>query len=109
MPVERLHASEAPAANADHSKVFDTISTQVLQSLGEPDHLHSVNVRRLWGQRFRVNIYVGRDASAITVAHSYFLVADAEGKIISSDPVIKRTYGIEMFRGPRTAMEGQTP
>lgn len=109
MATEPPLAYDAPAPNADNSRVSQAIGLQVLQSLGEPDHLHSVNVRRLWDQHYRVNVYVGRDGCTITVAHSYFLVADAEGRIMSSDPIITRTYGPETFRGPRTAIQGHTP
>lgn len=91
MTIERPVPRDASASNNESSKVFDKITTQVLASLGEPEHLRGVNVRRLWGQHFRVNVYVGRDPTTVTVAHSYFIVADVDGRIVSSDPTITRT------------------
>jgi hypothetical protein len=109
MTPERALAFDASASNTDHSKVFDKIRFQVLQSLGEPEHLRGVNVRPLWGQHFRVNVYVGREPSSATVAHSYFLLADADGRIISSNPIITRTYGLGTLQINRPATTGQNP
>ena len=70
----------------------DVIGRQVLQILGQPDALYSIAVRQLWEDRYRVNVFVGLDAAASKVAHSYFVIADADGNIIASSPVIARTY-----------------
>jgi len=68
------------------------IGNHVLRVLGQPGALHAVQVRRLWGEHYRVNILVGRDATSIKVAHSYFLVADSEGRILTSTPGITKEY-----------------
>jgi hypothetical protein len=64
----------------------------VMAALGEPGDLHRVDVRRLWDNRFRVNVFVGGDAASARVANSYFLVADGSGNIIESRPEITRQY-----------------
>jgi len=51
-----------------------------------------VVVRRLWQDHYRVNVLVGSDLTSATIAHSYFLVADGDGKIVSSTPKITRKY-----------------
>ena len=38
------------------------IGEQVIHNLGEPDDLHKVQVRRLWEDRYRVNVFIGQDA-----------------------------------------------
>jgi hypothetical protein len=43
-------------------------------------------VRRLWEGHERVNVFVGADAVSATVAHSYFVAADAAGNITASTP-----------------------
>jgi hypothetical protein len=68
------------------------IGNRVIHALGQPGRLHRVQVRRLWGDRYRVNILVGMDAASATVAHSYFLLADGEGNIIASNPQIMKQY-----------------
>src|SRR5262245_55442572 len=68
------------------------IGKQVIHTLGQPGHLHEVQVRHLWEDRYRVNILVGLDAASAKVAHSYFLVADSDGNIVASTPKITRQY-----------------
>lgn len=68
------------------------IGSHVLDALGRPGGLHAVQVRRLWERAFRVNVLVGRDAAAVTIAHSYFLEVDGAGDIIGATPAITRRY-----------------
>jgi hypothetical protein len=51
-----------------------------------------VQVRSLWGDHYRVNVFVGPDPAMAKVAHSYFLVADGDGNILASTPTITRQY-----------------
>jgi hypothetical protein len=66
------------------------VGEQVLDDLGEPDGLLSVQVRPLWKERYRVNVFVGVDAASAKVAHSYFVVTDEEGNVLKTTPVIQR-------------------
>lgn len=68
------------------------IGEQVMLVLGLPGELHSVQVRKLWRDHYRVNVFVGMDATSATVAHSYFLATDDDGRIISANPKIMRQY-----------------
>ena len=63
---------------------------QVLHTLGQPEDLHQVQVRPLWGNYFRVNILVGPDAASVKVARSYFLRADGDGNIVESVPELRQ-------------------
>jgi hypothetical protein len=51
-----------------------------------------VQIRRLWEDCYRVNVLTGRDATSVKFAHSYFLVVDAAGAIVTSTPTITRQY-----------------
>ena len=62
-----------------------------MADLGRPADLHRVQVRLLWGDHYRVNVFVG-DAASCKVAHSFFLKADGNGKILASTPTIARAY-----------------
>jgi hypothetical protein len=64
----------------------------VLSELGRPPGPHRVQVRLVWGDRYRVNVFVGLDTSSPRVAHSYFLQADGDGKVLTSTPAITRAY-----------------
>jgi hypothetical protein len=59
---------------------------------GQPVGLLGTQVRPLWQDHYRVNVFVGVDASSAKIAHSYFLVVDGEGTIIASTPKITRQY-----------------
>ena len=59
------------------------IGKQVLGALGQPGGLLGTQVRPLWQDHYRVNVFVGVDAASAKVAHSYFLVVDSDGNIIA--------------------------
>jgi hypothetical protein len=71
-----------------------SLGRKVLHSLGHPDDLRRVQVCPLWQGHYRVNVFVGPDIASARVAHSYFLVADGEGNIVSSIPGITRQYDL---------------
>ena len=48
--------------------------------------------RKLWNDRYRVNVFVGPVPSSAIVAHSFFLVTDGEGNIIAANPKITKRY-----------------
>ncbi len=64
----------------------------VTSALGGPPGPHRVQVKRLWEGRYRVNVLVGGDAASLRVAHSYFVEADGDGKILASSPAVARLY-----------------
>ena len=68
------------------------IGKHVMHTLGQPGNLHTVQVRHLWEDHYRVNVFVGVDAASAKVANSYFLVADSDGNIVASTPKITRQY-----------------
>ena len=70
----------------------DVIGKHVIHTLGRPANLHTVRVRHLWEDHYRVNVFVGVDAASAKVANSYFLVADSDGNILASTPKITKQY-----------------
>ena len=68
------------------------IGRHVLHGLGQPGALLRVDVRHLWEDHFRVNVVVGPDATSARIAHSFFLTADGDGKILASCPTMARAY-----------------
>jgi len=73
-------------------KLEAVVRGHVLSDLGRPAALHRVQVRRVFGNHYRVNVFVGPDNTTFTIAHSYFLEADGAGKILSSTPAITKAY-----------------
>ena len=76
----------------ERQQLSAAIGKHVMRTLGQPGDLHSVQVRYLWDDHYRVNVLVGADATSARVANSYYLVADSEGNIIASTPEITRQY-----------------
>ena len=70
----------------------DLIARHVVRSLGSPVDLFQVQVRPLGNEHYRVNVLVGKGATSVRIADSFFLTADAEGNIVSSSPEIVRHY-----------------
>jgi len=70
----------------------DLIEEQVIYTLGTPGNLHKVQVRLLWKNHYRVNVFVGLDAVSARVANSFFLGVGSDGNIMTSDPKITRQY-----------------
>jgi hypothetical protein len=70
------------------------IGEQVIHALGRPSDLLMVQVRPLWGARYRVNIFVGPDSMSARVTNSYFLKADDDGNIVASTPPIARQFAV---------------
>jgi hypothetical protein len=85
---ERDQESERQEAGLLEAVVGDN----VLSALGRPAGLHRVQVRRVWGDNYRANVFVGPDAVSFKVAHSYFLRADGDGKILACCPPLRREY-----------------
>jgi len=67
------------------------LGKHVLRSLGQPAGQYHVQIRQLWPEHYRVNIFVGLHVST-RIAHSYFLVTDKDGNVLHSTPAITRQY-----------------
>ena len=70
----------------------DLIGKQVIRELGTPKDLLKVKVHHVGADRYRVNIVTGSDFTTGRIANSFFLTADAKGKIVSSTPEIAKLY-----------------
>jgi hypothetical protein len=75
------------------SEMLNTlIGEQVMHTLGEPGDLLKVQVRVLWENHYRVNIFIGGDAASARIADSYFVKAGSDGNIVESTPRITKQY-----------------
>jgi len=66
------------------------VEEQVIDRLGKPAGVRNVQVRRLWENRYRVNVLVGESAASAKIANSYFVKADGNGNIVDSNPAMTR-------------------
>ena len=86
MPAKPQEKPQKVPSPPKHPPVDIRIADQVVAYLGQPSNVHTVQVRCLWENHYRVNVFVGADAATALVAHSYFLVTDGEGAILQSTP-----------------------
>ena len=94
---KKMQTKQKPEQPADGEKpvrlqLQALIGDQVMSGLGQPKDLQRVQVRKLWDDHYRVNIYIGPDTTMAIVAHSFFLATDAEGAIIAATPKITKKY-----------------
>jgi hypothetical protein len=92
MPTTEQGNQQAEHAKQTHQQRSTVIVTQLLHDPGRPATLYRVEVRHLWEDHYRANVFVGSDASSTQVADSFFVVADADGNILASEPDITRKY-----------------
>jgi hypothetical protein len=88
---EAAHAKEIE--RQERESLNSLVRKQVIQTLGDPGDLLSVQVRPLWGTNYRVNVLVGTNITCATISHSFFLMTDEGGNILESTPKIKRQAG----------------
>jgi hypothetical protein len=92
MPTKEQGKYQVDLAKETHDQRSGVITGQLLHALGRPEALYRVEVRSLWEGHYRANVFVGTDATSTRLAHSFFLVTDADGKILTSEPDIARQY-----------------
>ena len=90
--LEQSPADRNPESKRPADGLPEAIRANVLSALGRPVGNHRVQVKNVWGDNYRVNVFVGPDVASFTIAHTYFLRADSNGKILTCCPPIARTY-----------------
>lgn len=92
MPKTKSHEADDGTERHLREAHSALLQERLMNVLGNPAGLLKVQVKPLWGDCYRVNVLVGPDVASAKVAHSYFLVADADANIISSTPEITKLY-----------------
>ncbi len=92
MQIKQPKKSDDDVEKQLRQKLQTTIGGHVMHILGQPDNLHLVQVRKLWGESYRVNVFTGLDAASAVISDSYFLTTDAQGGILSANPSITKKY-----------------
>lgn len=92
MAANQLKLLDDGHPDIENSRLIRLIGGQVLGALGTPNNCRGTKVQRLWEHHYRANVVVGLDNVSATIAHSYFVVADSLGKILTSNPTIRRQY-----------------
>ncbi len=86
-----------PDEGADEERLaaerrYTAIVRSVIAALGRPADFLRATVRPVSGHHYRVNVVTGPDATSARIAHSFFVTADENGKVIGSTPAIQKCY-----------------
>ena len=92
MPVAKQLSPHEDMEQHKRETLNALIGEQVIHTLGKPVGLHHLQVRRLWQDHYRVNVFIGADAASAKIANSYFVKADSSGNIVASRPRITKEY-----------------
>ena len=92
MPAKQQEKPPSEQAGQQLRDLAATIGQRVLQALGHPGDLLHMQVRPLWEGHYRANVFLGTGTASARVAHSFFLVTDGEGNILTSAPAILKRY-----------------
>ena len=91
-PTPEPVAAPDECAKKKRESLKDLVRAQVLRLLGQPADRLQVQVRPLWNDNYRVNVFVGPDAACAKIPHSYFVRADGDGLVLSSNPKVLKLY-----------------
>jgi hypothetical protein len=86
----QLSEANPQRKDQDQDRLKAVIRSCVLDALGGKNCLGRVEVRALWSDYYRVNIFMGDSPGSITIASSFFIEADENGNIVQSQPPLKR-------------------
>lgn len=70
----------------------DVIADGVMSALGRPADFLRASARLVAGDSYRVNVFAGPHAGNARVAHSFFVTADGDGRILVCSPPLAREY-----------------
>jgi len=93
MPPTKQQDNKKPSEpdKVNRQQLTSLIAKQVIDGLGQPKDLLTVQVRALWAAHYRVNVLVSSE-NTIRFAHSYFVSTDPKGTITASSPAITKEY-----------------
>jgi len=83
---------EADKEKRSASRRLAAIAQSVMDTLGKPIDFLKATVRPVTGDNFRVNVVIGPNAGSARIAESFFVTADADGKVTNSIPAIQKCY-----------------
>jgi hypothetical protein len=92
MPATQTHDFGRGSSPLPRHAMAAIIGGHVIRSLGSPDDMLRVQVNPVGGDRYRVNVMVGKTGGSARIADSFFLTADEDGDIVTCSPKIARLY-----------------
>jgi len=92
----RREDDEAAARDArvqqESARLEGVVAAGLMRVLGRPADFLRTTTRLLWGSCYRVNVFVGPHVASARIAHSFFVEADSDGKILTCRPPLTKAY-----------------
>jgi hypothetical protein len=92
MPTKQQREQDGDLEQHKSETLQALVEEQVIHRIGKPLGLRNVQVRRLWENRYRVNVFIGEYAVSAKIANSYFVTADSDGNIVDSNPEMTKLF-----------------
>jgi hypothetical protein len=90
MPTKQQREQDRDLEQHKTETLRSLVEEQAIHRLGKPVGLRNMQVRRLWENRYRVNVIVGENAVSAKIAKSYFVKSDSDGNIVDSNPAMTK-------------------
>jgi hypothetical protein len=90
MPTKQQREQDRDLEQHKTEALRSLVEEQAIHRLGKPVGLRNMQVRRLWENRYRVNVIVGENAVSAKIAKSYFVKSDSDGNIVDSNPAMTK-------------------
>jgi hypothetical protein len=91
---ERLEERQAETLAKEEGLLEAVVADGVMSALGVPADFLRVSARLIRTGRYRVNVFAGAHWGAARVAHSFFVTADGNGRILASAPPVAREHPV---------------
>jgi hypothetical protein len=91
MPAKEQGKQHAEPAKRTHEQRNGVIIGQLMQVLGRLAAPSRVEVRHLWDNHYRANVFVGATIISTRIAQRFFLTADEDGNIVASTPDLTKS------------------
>jgi hypothetical protein len=89
---DKDEATRDARSKVESGRLEAVVAAAVMRALGQPADFLRAGARHLWGATYRVNVFVGPHVASARVAHSFFVEADGDGRVLTSNPLLKKMY-----------------
>lgn len=98
-PIKKTVPDKTTKEKVSPAQIEELLVAELLNRLGRPEKLKFIKASNVFDNKWRVDVWCYHDSvktimatQSAKILHSYFIYADAHGKIIESSPEITKIY-----------------
>ena len=98
-PIKKTIPDKITKEKVSPVKIEELLVAELLNRLGRPEKLNFIKANNVFDNKWRIDVWCYYDSvktimttQSSKIFHSYFIHADAHGKIIESSPEITKIY-----------------